>query len=323
MKFVCILVTSIMLASLDAVAGGSVQTESFESPALGVRKTYHVWLPEGYGAGTQRYPVIYLLHGWGVTQDSWVSKDLDLPGAAGSIDLKAIVVMPDGDRSLYANSFAKVAYDACLADANPQRNKKEKRSEFCVKTPRYEDYIVVDLVRDVDAKYRTIARREARAVAGESAGGNGAMALALRNKQVFSAVASHSGALALLYEGPQPYEKGKARFHSRIDPNPRKKEVEDMFGLDIAEWRRHDPYSLAATLKNGELAIYVDCGSEDEAGFHDHALAFHDRLLELGIAHRFESVPGKHHDDFWKTRIGHSLKFHAEHFKASLKGLAP
>lgn len=322
MNRVWVLLASFVLA-MNAMAGGSVQTESFESAALGVRKTYHVYLPDGYAAGTQRYPVIYLLHGWGVTQDSWVGKELDLPGAADSIQLKAIVVMPDGDRSLYANSLAKTDYEACLAEPSPQRNKKEKRSDFCVKTPRYEDYIVVDLVRHVDAKYRTIAGREARAVAGESAGGNGAMALAMRNTQVFSSVASHSGGLALLYDGPKPYDKGKAKFLSRIDPDPRKKEVEEMFGLDIAEWRRHDPYSLAAGIRKGELAIYVDCGSEDEFGFHDHALAFHDRLLELGIAHRFESIPGKHHDDFWKSRIGHSLKFHADHFKASLKGLAP
>ena len=306
-----------LLANLSAFAGGSVSRETFESPALGVQKAYHIYLPEGYSNGDQRYPVIYLLHGWGATQDSWIGPSLNLPRAADEMKLKAIVVMPDGDRSLYANSLTSVDYQACMNDPSPQRNKKEKRSEFCVKAPRYEDYIVVDLVSHIDAKFRTIAKREARAISGESAGGNGAMALALRHKEIFSSVASHSGSLALLYDGPTPYEKGKTKFLSTIEPHPNKKEIEDIFGLDIAQWRRHDSYSLAENIKNGDLAIYFDCGIEDEYGFHDTALVFHDRLLDLGIGHRFESVPGKHHEDFWKKRIAHSLKFHADHFNRS------
>lgn len=305
-----------IFAQQVAVAGGVVLDGRFESAALGVQKNYRIYLPESYAGGTQRYPVIYLLHGWGVDEHSWTSPALDLAGAADASQLKALVVMPDGDRSLYANSLATADHQACLNDPNPQRNPREERSAFCVKTPRYADYIASDLVRHIDATYRTLARREARAISGESAGGFGAMSLAFRHPDVFSSVASHSGFLALLYAGPKPYAPGQATFFSRIAPDPSKAEAEAIFGLDIDQWRRHDPYSLADQLKGGELSIYFDCGQDDPYGFHDHAVVFRDRLLALGIAHQFQSVPGGHDDALWRKQVVQSLKFHAAHFRA-------
>lgn len=94
-----------------------------------------------------------------------------------------------------------------------------------------------------------------------------------------------------------------------------------MLGLDIANWRAHDPASLAEGLKDGEFAIYFDCGEQDEYQFNDNAMYFHDRLAELGIQHHFESLPGHHDDDFFRERIKHSLRFHADNFaKAGIGG---
>ena len=306
---------------VSAYAHGTVSLGNFESQALGVEKSYRVYLPAGYDTGDKRYPVIYLLHGWGATQDTWVGSSLDLPGAADAIKLDAIVVMPDGDRSIYADAVKNTDFQTCLNDPNPKRNKSEKRIEFCVRTPRYETYIVVDLIRHIDAKYRTISKREMRAISGVSAGGNGAMAIAMRHRDLFSSVASHSGGLALLYDGPNPYKKSNAKFLTAIEPNAAKREIEEILGLDIANWRLYDPFSLAEKIKNGDLAIYFDCGQQDEYGFHDTALVFHDRLLELGIDHKFESVPGKHDEELWKQRIAQSLKFHAAHFKGLKNGV--
>jgi S-formylglutathione hydrolase FrmB len=57
----------------------------------------------------------------------------------------------------------------------------------------------------------------------------------------------------------------------------------NVFGRDVANWRAHDPLSLVDDLKDGELAIYFDCGEQDQFGFYDQALLFHDRLTERGI----------------------------------------
>jgi len=276
---------------LSCSAQGRVERGTLSSPALGVTKAYRIYLPDGYQAVGARFPVIYLLHGWGVTEDYWADQ-LGLASAADAMKLRAIVVMPDGDRSYYANSPRPVDYDQCMAQTAPAKNRNEKRAELCVRAARYEDYIVRDLVGHIDANYRTIAKRGARALSGESAGGYGAMLLAMRNKQMFSSVAAHSAFFSLRPGGP----------------------VIEFFGADPALWRPYDPSLLVATLSDGELALYVDCGLQDDVGFHDEATKFHELLAARGIAHDFELVPGRHDDDLWRERIKHSLRFHARHF---------
>jgi S-formylglutathione hydrolase FrmB len=314
MKTVLVLVTG-LLGALPTWAQGTVSTETFYSPALDVQKAYRIYLPEGYAGSSERYPVIYLLHGLGVTETAWTQKPLDLAGTADAMKLKALVVMPDGDRSFYANSVTPVDYGACLHSLPPGQNKAEKPAEFCVRFPRYEDYIAVDLIQHIDGKYRTVAKREARAASGESAGGFGAMELALRHKELFGSVASHSGFFSLLYVGPHPYKHDQLVLRNTIDPNiPILQERINVFGRDVANWRAHDPLSLVDDLKDGELAIYFDCGEQDQFGFFDQALLFHDRLTERGIRHDFESIPGRHDEALWAKRIKYSLQFHADYF---------
>ena len=102
-----ILVTTTLLLFLavPALGDGTVMTKTFESPALGVEKAYRIYLPDGYHTDGRRYPVIYLLHGLGVTEKVWTAPSQDPQGAADAIILQAIVVMPDGERGYYANSL--------------------------------------------------------------------------------------------------------------------------------------------------------------------------------------------------------------------------
>ena len=57
----------------------------------------------------------------------------------------------------------------------------------------YETHLVREVVPAIDARFRTVATRDARAIGGKSSGGFGALALAMRNPDLFSAVASHAG----------------------------------------------------------------------------------------------------------------------------------
>jgi enterochelin esterase family protein len=89
---------------------------------------------------------------------------------------EAIIVMPDGftryGGSQYLNSSA---------------------------TGRYEDHLVREVVPWVDRRYRTIPRPEARAIAGKSSGGYGALVQAMRHPDVWAAVACHSGDMYFPY----------------------------------------------------------------------------------------------------------------------------
>ncbi|MBB1487332.1 alpha/beta hydrolase [Oceanospirillum sediminis] len=309
MKSISFFSILLLLPSL-ALAEGRIQSGMINASALGVSKRFNIYLPDGYHKSDQRYPVIYLVHGWGVNEDSWRSPTLQIQQAADELNLQAIIVMPDGDRGVFVNSVTAADYQACIDKAAPVRNKHEPRESFCVHHADYESYMLEDIIPYIDRTYRTNSTRLARAIVGESAGGLASFHLALRHKDLFSSVAAHSGAVSMLY---QPQD---GSMLTRIEPRPGFAEWEAMFGLNIEGWKQYDPYSLLNTLKPGELAIYFDSGTDDEFGFYQMALHFQQRLTELGLKHRFVSVPGGRHDDtFFGSRIPVSLTFFAEHFK--------
>lgn len=298
-----------MLPSLS-LADGLVTSGIIESSALGVPKRFNVYLPDGYAESDTRYPVIYLVHGWGVTEDFWLSPDLKVQDVANGMDLQAIIVMPDGDGGVDVNAVTPADYDACLNEVPPIRNAREPRQEFCVRTADYESYMLEDIVPYIDKTYRTIPTRQARSLIGVSAGGLAAMHLALRHRDLFSPAAAHSGGLSML-DLPRD---GEAR--TSIDHRSGFEEWEAMFGLNIDNWRAYDPYSLMDSLKPNELAIYFDSGTDDEFGFYQMAPHFEQRLTELELEHTFVSVPGGKHDDaFFGSRIPFSLEFHVEQFR--------
>jgi S-formylglutathione hydrolase FrmB len=294
-----------------ALAGGKVEARSFRSASLGAVKRYLVYLPEGYEQGTERYPVIYLLHGASGDETSW-DRDGRVAEQANFLDLRALVVMPDADTGFYANWSAPFDLQGCL---------RKLPAIDCVEKGNYEDYVVKDLVKQVDERYRTVPDRKARALTGNSMGGFGALMLAMRNPDVFSAAASHSGMATLLYLGPHPYtKKDEAVLAQAVDKKLLKARrfgdlLLKIFGNDIARWREHDPAALATKLKDGELALYLDCGAQDSPYLKDGAAYFHDLLESEGVGHEFQLVPGKHDWKFWRVRVGASLSFHADHFR--------
>src|SRR5262245_31994670 len=130
-----------------------VKTVEFDSPSVGRKMKYNLVLPAGYEKSTERYPVLYLLHGLTSNYTAWAR--MKVPEYARAYDL--IVVMPDAGNSWYVN-WAK--------SEDGQKN-------------AWEDAIIKDLIGHVDATYRTIAKREGRAINGLSMGGFGGLTLGL------------------------------------------------------------------------------------------------------------------------------------------------
>jgi S-formylglutathione hydrolase FrmB len=301
------------------VAKGTVETRSFKSAALGVEKKYVVYLPAGYADKPDaRWPVFYYLHGLTGNETNWTELG-KLDAAADALGLQAIVVMPDGDDSFYVDGVAKVDYDACMKDGTglfiPH---KQSKRDTCVRARKYETYITKDLVGHVDATYRTIAKREARAIAGLSMGGFGALMLSMRHPELFSAVASHSGVDSLIYMGPFPYDKAKVQLMTDVKQwgGPFveiNRWMQGLFGNEVAYWKKYDPTTLVDTLKPGTLALYIDCGTEDGFALFAGAAYLHDLLLAKNIEHEFYLGPGDHTFAFWSKRIRESLRFLRDH----------
>ncbi len=289
------------------------------SAALGVTKDVVVYLPAGYDTDpARRWPVYYFLHGLGGDETNWTKRG-HLDEVADRAGVQAIIVMPDADNSFYTDSVTPVDYEACLGSGKGLFIPTQPPRTTCVKTPNYEGWITKDLVAWTDATYRTIPNRASRGIAGFSMGGFGALSLGLRHKDLYVAAASHSGVDALLYAGPYPYEAGKVELAADVASWGGRDEfgnwMRGILGADIANWRAHDPSFLVGDLKPGELALYLDCGTEDVFHLENGAMYLHDLLLAKKIAHTFFIGPGKHDFSFWTPRLPETFKFLAANVK--------
>lgn len=156
--------------SADEFAEGSIATVSFRSATLSEDIAYNVYLPAGYADSSKRYPVLYLLHGRGDSMSAWVQMKgaLDALIASGEIQ-PTIAIMPDAPWSSRASYYVDSAYTG----ADPGRP--------------VETAFTKDLIADVDARYRTVADRTGRGVAGYSMGGYGALRYSLAYPNLFGA----------------------------------------------------------------------------------------------------------------------------------------
>ncbi len=150
---------------------GEVRSESLASKTLGHDMPFLIYLPDGYQAGRLHYPVLYLLHGAGGNERSWldmghIKEKADRLVAKGTIP-PALIVMPGCAGCWWVDGAKEKAETAFWSD----------------------------LVPAIDLRYRTIATRGGRLVAGLSAGGYGAVRFALRHSESLAAVAALSPAI--------------------------------------------------------------------------------------------------------------------------------
>jgi enterochelin esterase-like enzyme len=140
------------------VPHGAVASVTYYSKSLGKFRRMHVYTPPGYDIGSQKYPIFYLLHGAGDSDDSWTSV-----GRAGFIidNLIAaskakpmVIVMPAGHTAPF--DFSRPPSGAS-------------------RTPNFNDDFVKDFVSDImpyaETHYRVLRDRHNRAIAGLSMGG--------------------------------------------------------------------------------------------------------------------------------------------------------
>jgi S-formylglutathione hydrolase FrmB len=272
-----------------------VNTVDFNSESVGRKMKYNIVLPARYEETKERYPVLYLLHGFSSNYTAWAR--LGVPEYARAYDL--IVVMPDAGNSWYVN-WAK--------SEDSQKN-------------NWEDAIIKDLIGHVDANYRTIAKREGRAINGLSMGGYGGLVLGLKHPDKFCSVGSHSGAISFaktmgerIKDGKDfPKKAGKPPsttpdpkigiegFSSQAERSPRGKVF-----TTAEECAACDPFQLVLKIPREQLPhIYVDCGTEDTLIKSNEAFA--KLLLENKIPFTFAQSAGGHTGVYWRRELGHSM----------------
>jgi putative tributyrin esterase len=247
-----------------APAASRLREETVQSKAMGRAMRYRVLVPDGYGESLRRYPVLVLLHGLTGDYRDWSTRS---NVAEYSRHLPIVIVMPDGENSWYTNSAGTAA-------------------------DRFEDYILLDLLADVEQKYDVIRSSYGRAIAGLSMGGFGALKLALKRPRRFVVAASFSGALPAARD---------ATFGSSLGKEYER--LQQIFGPEGSETRRaNDVYALAAAIPRAQAPyLYLDCGIED--GLLDSNRELAATLKKAGLTYEYHEYPGAHTWDYWDARI--------------------
>ena len=151
--------------------GAIVDTVNIRSDVMHITKKCVVIKPYSYQNNNNRYPVVYLLHGYSGDYANWIKRVPALKNYADEFQL--MIVCPDGN------------YNSWYVDSKTEPSSM------------YDTYISKEVVHFIDSAYNTIDQKESRAISGLSMGGHGALFLALKHPDIFRAAGSMSGVLNL------------------------------------------------------------------------------------------------------------------------------
>ncbi len=284
---------SFWLTSRTAVV--SIYTSSVATNAVNGPHEIRVTLPGNYySSGGTRFPVLYLLHGGaGGSSRQWTSEG----GAAEYITRNAplITVSPDGGKAGWYTDWLNMSAG----------------------TQAWENFHLNQLIPWVDQNFRTIARKEGRAVAGLSMGGFGAIHYAQERPDLFAYAASFSGALDLEDQGIRAVIAEQTIQNNMPVDGPFGWPI---IGLDGA-WISNNPLRRAHQLRGVAIALYAGSGIHDAdvlertVGWSTHMM--HQSLDAAGVPHfywmygRGPGLPwgcdGGHNFNCWNFAFEHAL----------------
>lgn len=251
------------------VSDARIVTVPFRSKLMADKLVpYRVVLPAKYwdkDATGRTFPVIYLLHGLTGHFENWTTRTAV---EKYSEQYNIIVVTPEGGDGWYTDSVS-------------------------APNDRYETYIIRELIPEIDSKFRTIAERRGRVIAGLSMGGYGAIKFGLKYPEMFRLVGSFSGAL------------GVATFTSN-GSDAIGKSVTSVFGTTDSETRRNNDIfkmirELSAEKQKALPFIYLACGTEDFLIQNNRE--FLALLNEKKVPHEYRELPGGHTWAFWDDQV--------------------
>ncbi|WEK54188.1 MAG: alpha/beta hydrolase-fold protein [Candidatus Cohnella colombiensis] len=236
-----------------------------------------VYLPAGYSKEV-KYPVLYMLYGYGGTHDAWFTY-LHLQDVAdrlieeGAID-PLLIVSPDYGNSFAVNSRIEDGNDPHSVDIGP-----------------YEDYLIQEVIPYVDTNYSTDASNKGRYVGGASMGGYASLYLGFNYPDLFSRIGAHSAAI-------WNYTSTDQFIGQR-----------DWLYANDALRERRDPFKLAESQKLDSVEVYLDCGTGDALAEKDQAL--YDLLVSKGIEAEWVPSPGGHDAAYWSSQLENYLLFYS------------
>lgn len=275
-RSVLVFIFACMAIAVSAQKKSSMQTDSLYSDVLKCHRPYNVYLPKNYQENQDKsYPVLYLLHGLNGDHENWNSRGrvkevLDYLAASGEIR-EMIVVFPDADADI----------------------PKAKHGYFNYQDWKYEDFFFQEFLPHVEGRYRIIADKGHRAIAGLSMGGGGATAYAQKHPELFCAAYAMS-ALVDIAPGREPSKDALV--------NAMRESVKE--NSCVAYVRNADD-QVRQRLRT--VKWFVDCGDDDHLlGVNlDFVREMHSARIPL----EFRVREGAHVWEYWHSALYICLPF--------------
>jgi enterochelin esterase family protein len=267
-------VLSILAFAAPAAAGEVVRDLKAPSEALGRELSYALYRPDG---ARGPLPTVYLLHGRNSKPADW----LDMARAADTADRliaegrmpPCLIVLPDAGNSWYAGKMA-----AAVAGELPSW---------------------------IEKRHGARAARGARALAGNSMGGFGAVGIALAYPDRFATAASMSGAFWMALDEDKALDADMTARVGRV--------FEGAFGAPFSRdvFLKHSPHALASSYpaERAKPAIYLVSGADDRFGLSEQSRTMLRVLGAKGFDVAFETVPGDHEWGTWERSLPRALEF--------------
>jgi enterochelin esterase-like enzyme len=298
-----------------------------------------VYLPPSYADDqARRYPVLYLLHGYGLRDDAFTGR---------------LGMLAEGaDRLAPAQGFSEMI----VVTPNAYTLHKGSMYSSSPTTGDWERFIAEDLVAHVDSHYRTLAARMSRGLAGHSMGGYGAIRIGMKRPDVFSSLYFMSSCCLGANRNPTPESMAAA---SAITTRAQAEEAAGAPGLgpsatlaSAAAWSpnpKNPPLYLDLPVQNGKVrpeivakwvanaplemidqqaanlamyyAVAMDIGTADSLLAANRQL--HDAMTRLRIAHGYEEYDGDHTNRVPERLERHVLPFFSKNLAAPANPSSP
>ena len=257
------------LIAIKDVPHGTVRTNWYFSQTTGETRRIFVYTPPGYDQSTDRYPVLYLQHGWGEDEAGWSDQGrenfiLDNLIAAR----KATPMIIVNENGMTGVHFQPPPPPVPGSSTNAPRPSRVVSNFFM--DERYSTFdrvISRDLIPFIDAHFRTIPDRQHRALAGLSMGGAQALRIGLNHLEQFGSLGAFSPAIAIT---------DTTKDYDGMLANPAK--VNQQLRL-----------------------LWIGIGSDDF--LHGPVKLSHETLEKAGIRHVWVETPGAHVWTVWRKYL--------------------
>ncbi len=243
-----------------------------------------VVLPDSYAQSNDQYPVLYLLHGGSGMFSDWLKKTPDSNLLLNLAEqYQVIIVTPEGSSLGYY-------FDSPIIEES-----------------QYESFIAIDVVKKIDASYRTVNERKGRAIAGLSMGGHGAFFISARHPEVYCAAGSMSGVMNLntsTWKVPKEFAELRKNYFTSLLGEPQE---------GLISYPEYSAVGLVDKMKENGVRLIFDCGFDDF--LLDTNRTLHQMLLENGTPHDYTERPGGHTWEYWGNALPYQMLFIANVFR--------